>query len=386
MAAIDALLTDMLAQSGSDLHLMVGEPPRIRVHGELVPTDRPVLRHDDLAAMMAEICAQDRWQHFQTHHDLDFAYEIPGTARFRVNYLMDYRGLAGVLRQIPSRILSMEELQLPTVLERFCEYRRGLVLVTGPTGSGKSTTMAALIDRINRNDNKHIITLEDPIEFVHENMKSVIVHREIGEHSQSFRASLSSATRGDPDIVFVGEMRELETIRLALSCAAMGMLVFGTLHTNNAPKTIDRIIDVFPADAQPQIRTLLAECLAGVVSQLLCRRQDGEGRVAVHEILFYTDALPNIIREGQTSSIRTLIESNRSAGMCTMDSSLRRLLRKKMISAEEAYMKASSKDDFAAAAPADRKPKAAAAASKAPPSTDHAAERPLPKRKVPLRR
>ena len=239
----------------------------------------------------------------------------------------------------------MQDLKLPEVLKKICNFKGGLVLVTGPTGSGKSTTLAAMIDYINDNFSKHIITIEDPVEFVHQNKQCTIVHREIGIHSPSFPQALRGAMRSDPDIVLIGEMRELDTIRLGLTCATMGMLVFGTLHTNNAPKTIDRIIDAFPANEQAQIRTMLAACLQGVVSQLLCKKVGG-GRIASHEILLWTDGLPNTIREGQINNIRTIIESNKGSGMQSMDGTLQGFLEKGLITADEAYMKATDKKLF----------------------------------------
>ena len=348
MAAIDSYLEKMLQKKGSDLHLMVGQPPKTRIHGRLSPLEEgePAIDAETMAGVLGEICPEERWQQFLERHDLDFAHEIPGLARFRANYLYNNHGMAAVLRQIPSKILSMDDLKLPEILKTICQLQRGLVFVTGPTGSGKSTTMAAMIDYINDNYFKHIITIEDPVEFVHQNKRSVIVHREVGDHSDSFGAALRGAMRADPDIILVGEMRELETIKLALSCASMGMLVFGTLHTNNAPKTIDRVIDVFPADQQPQIRTMLAECIGAVVSQLLCRTADGKGRAAVHEVLIRTPSLANTIREGQISSIRSLIEQSSAQGMCSMDSNLRKLLGENKITPLEAYMKAADKKEF----------------------------------------
>lgn len=346
MAELDSLLSGMLEEKGSDLHIKVGHPIRIRVSGDLAPLDMEPLDADTVTRLLREICPPAQWQHFLESNDLDFAYEVPGVARFRSNYLCDYMGMGAVFRVIPSKILSAEELGLPEAITRICHYRDGLVFVTGPTGSGKSTTMAAMIDYINRHMCKKIITVEDPIEFVHQNRQSVIIHREVGEHCETFANALRSAMKGNPDIVLLGEMRELETIRLALNCASMGMLVFGTLHTNSAPKTIDRIIDAFPADEQPQIRILLSESLAAVVSQLLCKRGDQPGRVAAHEILVKTDALPNTIREGQISSIRTIIDGGGSEGMVSMDTSLERLLLSGKIDAEEAYMKALNKEHF----------------------------------------
>ena len=334
---------------GSDLHLAVGMPPKIRTSGSIEPIHgEPSLTESQLTEMLSSITSKENWSQFLATHDLDLAHEIEGVARFRGNFLYNHWGMAAVFRQIPAKILSFEELKLPEVLKRLSTLKEGLVLVTGPTGSGKSTTLAAMIDYINENFEKHIITIEDPIEFVHTNKKSIIVHREVGEHTQSFAQALKGAMRADPDVVLVGEMRELETIKLALGCASMGMLVFGTLHTNNAPKTIDRIINAFPADEQNQVRTMLAGCLSGIVSQLLCKKKP-EGRVAVHEILFKHDALPNCIRTGKISSIREIIESNIADGMTTMDHSLRKLLKDSFISGREAYMKASNKGLFEAA-------------------------------------
>ncbi len=346
MAILDDYLRTMLEKGGSDLHLTVGLPPKIRAHGRLEALDRPVITEEAMGQTLQEVCAPDRWQHYLEYNDLDFAYEIPGLARFRASYLRNHYGQAGILRQIPAKIMTMEELKCPDIFKEVCAYESGLVCVTGPTGSGKSTTMAAMIDFINSNYCKHIITIEDPIEFVHKNKNSIIVHREAGIHTESFEAALKGAMRADPDIILLGEMRELETIKLALGCASMGMLVFGTLHTNNAPKTVDRIIDAFPADQQPQIRTMLAQCLTGVISQLLCRTTDGKGRVAVHEVLLKNDALPNTIRQGQISNIRSIIESSLAEGMCSMDGNLKKLMNEKRITPMEAYMKASDKKVF----------------------------------------
>ena len=297
--------------------------------------------------LLKEICPESRWNGFLERHDLDMAYEIPEVARFRCNYLFNHWGMAAVFREIPVRILSFEALKLPPTLKKLCHLDQGLVLVTGPTGSGKSTTLAAMIDYINDTRAKHIITIEDPIEFVHQNKKSVIVHREAGEHTASFAAALKSAMRHDPDILLVGEMRELETIKLALGCASMGMLVFATLHTNSASKTIDRIINVFPADEQNQVRVMLAGCLAGVVAQILCKRIP-KGRCAVHEILLQHEALPNTIRTGRISDIKSIIEGGGADGMITMDVSLMNRVKDGTIAAMEAYMKAANKAPFAA--------------------------------------
>ena len=346
MPIIDNYLREMLSLKGSDLHLSINYPAKYRISGNLRPANDVILTPEFMEEMLREICLPaERWNMFLERHDLDFAYEIPGLARFRCNYMYNYYGQAAVLRQIPSKILTISDLHLPEILVDICKIKSGLVLVTGPTGSGKSTTLAAMMDYINDTMKRHIITIEDPIEFVHQNKNCTIVHREVGIHSRSFPIALRGAMRSDPDIVLIGEMREMETIRLALTCAAMGMLVFATLHTNNAPKTIDRIIDAFPANEQAQIRTMLAECLQAVVSQLLCRKKAG-GRIACHEILLWTEGLPNTIREGQISNIRTIIEANKGMGMRSMDGGLKELFMNDIISAEEAYMKASDKKLF----------------------------------------
>ncbi|MDQ8201819.1 PilT/PilU family type 4a pilus ATPase [Pelagicoccus sp. SDUM812003] len=346
MAQIDALLKEMLSNDGSDLHLTVGQPAKIRASGSIRDLCASPISESEMQALLREICHEEQWQKFMDTGDLDLAHEIPGVARFRGSFLNNYWGPGAVFRQIPAKILSFDDLKLPAQLKDICNLNEGLVLVTGPTGSGKSTTLAAMIDYINETQDKHIITIEDPIEFVHPCKRSVIVHREVGEHSQSFANALKGAMRADPDVVLVGEMRELETIKLALSCASMGMLVFGTLHTNNAPKTIDRIIDAFPAAEQNQVRTMLASCLSAVVSQLLCKREP-KGRVAVHEILLKHEALPNCIRTGKISNVRGLIESSQSRGMVTMDTSIMKCLQGGLISRDEAYMKSTNKDLFA---------------------------------------
>jgi len=346
MAAIDTLLSQMLEKGGSDLHLTIGLPPKIRASGNLVPLAEALVTSEQMTALLEEICPPARWRHFLEHKDLDLAHEIPGVARFRGNFLHNHWGMAAVFRQIPAKIMTFDELKLPPALKKLCDLQEGLVVVTGPTGSGKSTTLAAMIDYINATSARHIITIEDPIEFVHKNQKSVIVHREVGEHTESFAAALKGAMRHDPDILLLGEMRELETIKLALSCASMGMLVFGTLHTNNAPKTIDRIINAFPADEQNQVRVMLAGCLSGVVAQLLCKRVP-KGRCAVHEILLRHEALPNTIRSGQIANIRGLIESGGADGMVTMDQSLQARVADGSIEVKEAYMKAGNKALFA---------------------------------------
>lgn len=345
MPAIDPYLEFLLKSDGSDLHLAIGSPPRVRIAGSITEMDEPPLTEASLAALLKEICSEERWESFIKNRDLDLAYEISSGDRFRCNYFYNHWGMAAVLRTIPAEIRSFESLKLPEILKSFCRAKEGLVFVTGPTGSGKSTSLAALIDLINETSQKHIITIEDPVEFVHTNKRSVLVHREVGEHSKSFANALRGAMRADPDIIMIGEMRDLETIRLALNCASMGMLVFGTLHTNNAPMTIDRVIDAFPADEQNQIRTMLGSCLNGVVSQLLCKKVGG-GRVAAHEILLKHDALPTCIRSGKISKVRGIIESSMAQGMITMDASLTNLMQANQITPEEAYMKAANKDLF----------------------------------------
>jgi len=345
MAAIDTLLAGLLQKGGSDLHLTASLTARGRINGNMEPLGEEVLTPETIEPLLREICPPHKWGEFTQHHDLDFAYEVPGLARFRCSYLRNHWGMAAVLRQIPSRILTFDDLKLPETLKRFCNLRSGLVLVTGPTGSGKSTTLAAMIDHINSTQKRHIITIEDPVEFVHPSKQSVVVHREIGEHTKSFAAALRSAMRSDPDIILLGEMRELETIRLALNAASMGILVFGTLHTNSAPKTIDRIINVFPAEEQNQVRVMLAGCLSGIVSQLLCKRKD-KGRVAVHEVLHRNDALPNIIRSGRIADIRSILESGVAEGMSLMDGVLMARYLDGSITAREGYMKATEKKGF----------------------------------------
>lgn len=345
MALIDQYLKRLLESDGSDLHLSVGTPVRARIAGSIQDLSDTPLTEDHLRTMLKELCDDEKWAIFEETKELDIAYGIETGDRFRANYFHNHWGIAAVLRLIPADIKSFKSLSLPDVLQTLCFARSGLVFVTGPTGSGKSTTLAAMIDLINETTNKHIITIEDPVEFVHSNKQSVIVHREVGEHSHSFSNALRGAMRADPDILLIGEMRDVQTIRLALNCASMGMLVFGTLHTNNAPMTIDRVIDAFPADEQNQVRTMLGACLNGVVSQLLCKRVGG-GRIAGHEILLKHDALPTCIRSGKISRIRQIIESSMQEGMITMDASLERLLKLNQISAEEAYMKASNKAAF----------------------------------------
>ncbi|HKH49726.1 MAG TPA: type IV pilus twitching motility protein PilT [Thermoanaerobaculia bacterium] len=332
---------------GSDLHLAAGLEPRIRKHGSLEPIGGwPVLTHETLCEILREIASDEQWEEYESCGDLDFAYGFEGVARFRANYLRQENGAGAVFRIIPEEIVPLEQLNLPKAIEALAHLQQGLVLVTGPTGSGKSTTLAAIIDRINSHYAKHIVTIEDPVEFVHKSKKSIFSQREVGDDTESFGSALRAAIRQDADVILVGEMRDLETIALAVTAAEMGALVFGTLHTNGAANTIDRLIDAFPADEQAQIRTTLSESVAGIVSQLLLRTADGQGRCAVNEILLKTPGLPNVIREGNTPMITTIIQSGKTAGMQLMDDALMELVDKKRITAREAFMKAHNKARF----------------------------------------
>jgi twitching motility protein PilT len=349
MAKLHELLRSTREKGGSDLHLAAGMEPRMRIHGALEAVGGwPKLAAGELDALLREVVTQEQWQEFTTTGDLDFALQVTGVARFRANYLRQERGASAVLRTIPEKIASLEELNLPAALGRLAELRSGLVLVTGPTGSGKSTTLAAIIDRINRTQAKHIVTIEEPVEFVHQSQRSVFSQREVGTDTESFAAALRAAIREDADVVLVGEMRDLDTVSLALRAAEMGLLVFGTLHTNSAAKTIDRLIDVFPAEEQAQTRVSLADSLAAIVSQLLLPRADGTGRVAVNEILLKTPGLPNLIREGNIPMLQTVIQSGKSIGMQMLDDVLMELVQKQVISGKDAFVKANDKSKFEA--------------------------------------
>jgi twitching motility protein PilT len=296
--------------------------------------------------MMHEICPAHGWERFQKHFDFDFAYALADEARFRVNYFRQIHGFGCVLRWIPAKVLTLVELKTPEVLRQLPHYRNGLVLVTGPTGSGKSTTQAAIVDEINRYYTKHVITIEDPIEFVHQNLNCIITQREVGTDTPEFAQALKDALREDPDVILVGEMRDLETIALAITLAETGVLVFGTLHTNSAAKTIDRVIDVFPASRQQQVRTMLSTSLRAIVAQQLLRRADAKGRIAAHEILISSTGVANVIREGHTEKIKSIIQSGRDQGMITMDATLKKYLDEKLITGEEAFMFAQEKTLF----------------------------------------
>ena len=346
MAKIDKWLLKMREMGASDLHLTVGSPPKFRTHGEMSATEEPRLTRETLEPILKEICLPEQWNSFMDEHDLDFAYAIPGYARFRTNYLMQQHGFGCVMRMIPDTMLTFEQLGLPNAVLQFVELGFGLILVTGPTGSGKTTTLASIINYINDHFRRHVLTIEEPIEFVHQHKQCLMTQREVGLHTRSFGAALRSAMRMDPNVILVGEMRDPETISLALTCAEMGILVFGTLHTNSASKTVDRIVDVFPAEEQSRIRTMLAASLQGVVAQQLLRTADGKGRIAAFEILVGTSALSNLVRAGQSSKIESMIQGGGALGMQSMDLHIQRLLNEGLITGEEAYQKAFNKKTF----------------------------------------
>ena len=346
MAKIDAFFKLMGEQGASDLHLAAGSQPVLRIRGEMERVKYKELDNNDLKTMLYEIAPEYKIKIFEETGDVDFAYEIPGQARYRSNFFNQKNGIGAVFRLIPSEILTADQLGLPAVIKKFGMLERGLVLATGPTGSGKSTTLAAIVDHANKNRKHHIITIEDPIEFVHKNQSSVINHREVGLHTQSFAAALRGALREDPDIILVGEMRDLETIALALEAANTGHLVLGTLHTSSAARTVDRVIEVFPAHQQPQIRASLADSLKGVVAQNLFKRIDMKGRCAALEILVGTPAVANLIREGKTYQIPSSIQTGMKFGMQSLDTAIMNLLERRWINAEEAYEKATDKAKF----------------------------------------
>ncbi|MDP1915841.1 MAG: type IV pilus twitching motility protein PilT [Myxococcales bacterium] len=347
MARLDPLFKLLKDQGGSDLHLAAGMQPHMRQHGGVKPVGGwPTFSDESLRDHLKELANEKQWSHYGTNLDLDFAYALAGVGRFRANYFNQERGAAAVFRIIPEKIRSLEDLKAPAALSALADLEQGLVLVTGPTGSGKSTTLAAIVDLINTKHSKHIVTIEDPVEFVHQNKKCTLSQREVGNDTKSFANALRSAIRQDPGVILVGEMRDMETIALAITAAEMGVLVFGTLHTNSAPKTIDRVIDAFPTDQQQQVRTMLSESLAAVVSQLLLRTPDGRGRMAVHEILLKTPGLPNVIREGNTPMIISIIQSGKQLGMQSMDDVLFKLAEEGKISGEDAFHKASNKSRF----------------------------------------
>jgi twitching motility protein PilT len=329
---IEELLRETVERQASDLHLGAGEPPALRVHGDLVRTDRPVLTPDTVRSLVNGIMTEAQRTQFEAEHEVDFAYALTDVGRFRVNVFMQNRGPGAVLRTIPTKIPSLESLNVPPVLKELCERERGLVLVTGPTGSGKSTTLAAMVDAINQTWDGHILTVEDPIEFVHTPKRCLVNQREVGRHTGSFASALRSALREDPDVILIGEMRDLETISLALTAAETGHLVFGTLHTSSAPKTVDRIIDVFPASQQAQIRTMLSESLEAIVSQTLLKKKGG-GRVAACEILVGVPAIRNLIREGKLHQIPSMMQTGQRAGMQSLEMAIADLVKRGLVDA-----------------------------------------------------
>jgi twitching motility protein PilT len=346
MAKIDAFFKLMHDQGASDLHLVSGQPPALRINGEMERIKYKVLDNDLLRSMLYEIAPEEKVKVFEETGDVDFGYEIPGLARYRANFFMQKYGVAAVFRQIPSKILTAEQLGLPGVIPKLAMLPRGLVLVTGPTGSGKSTTLAAVIDVANRSRKDHIITVEDPIEFVHQSQGCIVNHREVGLHTRTFSAALRGALREDPDIIMVGEMRDLETISLAIEAASTGHLVFGTLHTSSAAKTVDRVIEVFPANQQEQVRSTLADGLRAVVAQVLFKRADTKGRCAALEIMIATPAVRNLIREAKTFQIPSSIQTGKRYGMQLLDDAIMELLNKGKIYPDDAYAKANDKGKF----------------------------------------
>jgi len=363
MAELDRFLSVIVKHGGSDLHIGEGQPPKMRVHGDIMPIRDEPISHEEATRMLSEVCGPRNWEIFEQRRDLDFAYEMDEASRFRSNYFKQSNGYGATFRLIPTKIATLEELGIPLVVKELVNVRGGLVLITGPTGSGKTTTQAALVDHINQNFAKHVVTIEEPIEFVHNNKESTITQREVPGDSSSFAAGLKAALREDADIILVGEMRDLETVSLALTAAETGLLVFGTLHTNNARKTVDRMVDVFPADRQPQARTMLANSLRGVVAQLLLKRADRPGRIAVNEILIANAAVAAIIREGATQKLQDVIISGKAQGMQFMDDVIWELLEKGIVSPHEAFMKAIDKNRFKPFLSPEEEPLANAAGS-----------------------
>ena len=344
---LDELFRYCQDRGGSDLHLVTGLEPRIRRHGQLEAVEGwERLEAESLRALLREIVTDAQWREFDRTGDLDLAYGLEGVARFRCNFLEQHNGPSAVFRAIPQDVIPLADLKMPKVLGELAHLSRGLVLITGPTGSGKSTTLAAVIHEINRTYSRHVVTIEEPVEFLHRPIRSTFSQREVGVDTDSFSSALRSAMRQDADVVLVGEMRDLETISLAITAAEMGTLVFGTLHTNGAANTIDRLIDAFPTDQQAQTRITLAESLAAVVSQMLMPTADGKGRAAVVEILLRTSGLPNVIREGNTPMIRNIIQGGRARGMQLMDDALEELVKSEKVAPRDAYLKAADKARF----------------------------------------
>lgn len=398
MAWIDALFNRMVEVGASDLHMTSGTKPQFRLHGDIVPINECAeIQPDQMKQILREISPEKNWTQFEDENDTDFAYYLPGVARFRVNLFMDNRGPGAVFRVIPEEILSCDQLGLPQAVRDLCYLSKGLVLVTGPTGSGKSTTLAAMIDLINATRSDHILTIEDPIEFVHKDKKCLINQRQVGGHTASFKRALKAALREDPDIVLVGEMRDLETIEIAIETAETGHLVFGTLHTTTAASTVDRIIDQFPADRQAQIRTMLSSSLKGVIAQTLCKKKGG-GRVAALEVLIANSAVSSLIREGKTHQITSTMQMGGKQGMRLLNDSLADLVQNGQVEPDQAYIKAVDKDGLVSAmrakginwspemlshgseapAPAPAAPAAPQAAAPAPAAQQPQPQAPLP--------
>jgi twitching motility protein PilT len=348
-AQIDRLFDGLLQAGGSDLHLGVGYPPLMRLRGDLVPMRDELLTTAEMEGLLFEILTPEQKTTITETLDLDFAYGYGEKARFRANYFYKATGLAAVFRTIPTKVLTLEDLKCPPVLRKLADRRAGLVLVTGPTGSGKSTTLAAMIDHINKTRACHVLTIEDPIEFVHVPQKASVTHREVGPHASTYAVAIRSAGREDPNVILIGELRTNETMKLALQLASFGVLVFATVHTNSAAATIDRIVNAFPAEEQPQVRGMLAESLAGIIAQQLLRTADGKRRVAVHEILIGSPALSSMIRENKTFQVPSLMQGGQAQGMQTMDMALERLVKEKTVSLEAALEKAIDKESFAKA-------------------------------------
>ncbi len=346
MSMITDFLKSMTMRKGSDLHLIAGDPPRMRVHGDLITLDNRILDGEDLKDALYAIMPKVVQRHFESHDSADFAHALPEISRFRVNVFRHLNGIGAVFRGIPSKAFTLEDLGMPKCVHDFTKTNKGLILVTGKTGSGKTTTLAAMIDAINRTLAGHILTIEDPIEFVHQRNKCLISQREVGVHSASFRDALHSALREDPDAILVGELRDLETMSIAMTAAEMGILVMGTLHTNGAAATIDRVVNIFPADKQEHIRNMLSTSLRGVISQQLARKKDGSGRVAALEILVNTPAVANLIRQGKLEQLENVMQSGGAMGMRTMDGALKALMEGGIIAGHEAYMQAFDKNKF----------------------------------------